>query len=486
MAYSDKEKKEATVPVKKTPVKAKSAAELMGSFYKNPSAMDKYEQTDPVAAPVLEGNGLQLDSDEEISGGTATKAPAKKTTRTPTPKEYKRMRVGKDSNLKIDTYHAKDSRYTAKYYKNNYNVLFQDAVPEVLKEKLRIVTYFLLMRTDSFSGSGDFIEYTTTAFSIRSTDFDQSKLTEAEKKHYGAATVFEFTRLNDRNSGGFSKDAVPYVLIKELGQESAPPTALEKQQQSDIFAKYFTKDASWTDAVETEQLYQAVARIPESILGKMPKIVFIREPIMIDPDTQKADPSVNGRFRMDGTIAIFDSAFAQGKDPLRHGDAVQGFSNGLDHTIVHELGHALDNRRTLPALNEFSEAIKKTDAADIEYQKVKKACEEGKHTPRADRACKKKLEEKRLAYTAASAENSRTMHQMALTRTDTDMANDPAASPFGKATAGEGFYSVTAYGGKNVEENYAELFALYILDEEKLKTMRPDTHAFFVANYPKQ
>jgi hypothetical protein len=45
--------------------------------------------------------------------------------------------------------------------------------------------------------------------------------------------------------------------------------------------------------------------------------------------------------------------------------------------------------------------------------------------------------------------------------------------------------SITKYGEKNITEQFAELFSVYLTDPKLLEAIRPHVYAYFAARFPR-
>lgn len=412
----------------------------------------------------------------------------KKQTATGEPSEdkYKKMTLSKEP-LSMGTIGAaseKDEYYTKNLPKINFEVQFKTPVPEGIKEKLKAMAFYLLNKTMVGASLGDFEQNSITAFPLSGKDFDLTKLSKDDQAKYGGSTVFEYMRLENFKDGNTEKAC---IQIRELGQEkNITPDAATKQKQEEHFKKYFTLDASFADTKEIERLYNAVSNIPGSILGSIPVTPFKREDVQRD-GAGNPNHGVLAQHLMNGlgeaSITVYDSAFTD-DGSMRYGDATSGFFGPFEQAIIHEIGHAFNGRKIKKAMREERAVADKY----IEGLDLSIACADKKVKGKRCKGIREKVDKLRADDAAAEVRklDARTETGYGYDAAADDMFSDKDANTaFRKALAKDGGKAITEYGAKEIEENYAELFSLYFIDEGRLKKMRPAIHEYFSTNYPK-
>jgi hypothetical protein len=171
--------------------------------------------------------------------------------------------------------------------------------------------------------------------------------------------------------------------------------------------------------------------------------------------------------------------------------------------LAHEVGHQVDlhsldvgldtyNKGTEQSRAELDKALAEPEPA-VKGKKPKKAPAE---KSKADQALEKYETEK--AALRDALDKSRSLSGVGWqddgkTRTMTE-APAGGETDFLKAATKDGLVltaekvtsgSITEYGKKNVVEQFAELFSVYLTDPKLLQAIRPNVYAYFAARYPR-
>jgi hypothetical protein len=326
--------------------------------------------------------------------------------------------------------------------------------------------------------------------------------------------IYRFTRFDHTGAAGSTE----LVLIEEIGP--IPATAEVTETGWDVTqprpgsmpagsfqikAFNFKRDKDWrTD--EWDLVVAALANFPDSVLKEVAGVTFKRQPCHKDliqnglcppagaPGAGQVEAGERTSSNLnDESITLFDKAFET--SPSRYGT-----STVLISVLAHEVGHQVDIHPLDVALDTYN---KGTAQAETELDKAKaEPPVKGNKKPKKDEKSKADLAwEKYGADKAALKEaldKSRSLSGVGwqddgTTRTMTDA---PAAgdSDFMKAAALDGLAltaeqvtsgSITEYGKKNITEQFAELFSVYMTDQKLLETIRPNVYAYFAARFPK-
>ncbi|MCU0428781.1 MAG: hypothetical protein MUF42_02305 [Cytophagaceae bacterium] len=412
--------------------------------------------------------------EDESSGGTSL---AKSTG--PSDTDYQSMQVGTDGTFNLNSWdsaqHGLDFGFTT-----------EGNMPVAVKNKLKLVADNLLYQNRTVKNLGSFPENFTLSLSINGSEFTRPKMSADEKKRYSGDTVFEFVRLKN----GPKRKA--NIFVRELGADTVKAQmAGTGAHDKKIFDHYFTTDATWGNASELEMLYHAIAKIPASILAKVPSLVFKRKK-MDDGEADPKQPHVMAKHTMkhsgESSIEVYDLAFE--KSHIRFGDDQQGFSDNLTQTIVHEIGHALDSRVIRKGLSD-SDNVSNDWQQAYEKEKLNEpiCAEPGPYFESYCQDIKSKssdLFSKHLQFKTALYQLRSESGEAYVASGNSLLYNDPKAktgylSALDKDQAKAG----TLYGRKSRQENFAELFSLYILDTKRFSKMYPNVYAYFLKSFPK-
>lgn len=326
--------------------------------------------------------------------------------------------------------------------------------------------------------------------------------------------VFRFTRFAHAGEGG----ATELVLIEEVGP--LPPAAELQAADWDvrqrrpgamgagdvsIRAVDIRRDVDWTEP-EWRAVADALQGFPDSVLKDLAGVTFKRRPCPDEfivngvciPREQRPTQSEAGN-RGVGTdgkpaITLFNNAFDT--SPTRY-----GVSTLLVNVVAHEVGHQVDLRPLDEALGAFETGLRRIEAerdaalAQPEPRTKDKGRKKPAKSPH-DLAWDKYSADR--AALQAALDGARGLSGVAWqddgrTRTRTEAPAD-ADGDFLKAAIADGLKltqervtsgSITDYASKNVVEQFADLFAMYLTDPELLQAIRPQVFAYFSRRFPR-
>jgi Domain of unknown function (DUF4157) len=331
--------------------------------------------------------------------------------------------------------------------------------------------------------------------------------------------VYRFTRFE--HAGGAGQREL--VLIEEVGAivpgAAAQPAADWDVRQpragaigpgvSKVRAFEIQRGEGWLQG-EWQLVTEALSTFPDSVVRELAGVTFRRRPcepkFMTDgvcaPHRVKEE---GGRRSNDGgvvTIDLFNVAFAS--SPSRYGLATK-----LAHTLAHEVGHQTDQRPLEAAVQTHDRDLAKAQAdldavlaQPVAPAKGRKAIDKARaDKQKADDAAWDRYRAERDALSAA-LDGSRSLSGMGWEmvgnerRLTTGPVNTPTGAPveFLKAAAADGLMltgttatagSISEYGAESVLEQYAELFALYLVDPALLQAIRPNVHRYLAARFPR-
>lgn len=213
-----------------------------------------------------------------------------------------------------------------------------------------------------------------------------------------------------------------------------------------------------------KHLLAALAHVPDSILARVRGLTFNKfladlgsqnEPAHYDPNKHTIDLY---------SKAIVDSANSQ--------DA--GGDDWFTAVITHELGHALDDESYTSARLKRDSLAEQLKAAILKSRRVKVDTDAPIPDERTE-ANKEKNERQEIQK--LEDEFNKAANDFDKTTVD----GHSQSKAFDKAR-GKG---ISSYGekGKN-QEDFAELFSLFVLDPDLLKSLRPDAFAYFSKTFP--
>jgi hypothetical protein len=328
--------------------------------------------------------------------------------------------------------------------------------------------------------------------------------------------IYRFTRFDHPGAAGFTE----LVLIEEIGPIPAtvevaeagwnvtqPRPGAMATGSLRIRAFDFKRDKDWRED-EWRLVTEALTSFPDSVLKEVAGVSFKRLPCqekfiengLCKPRNQRTGDVEAGERKggnvNDESITLFDEAFET--SPSRY-----GISTVLVSVLAHEVGHQVDLRPLDVALDTYNKGTEQSQA------ELKKALEEpepvtkGKKPKKApgEKSKTEQAEEKYDAEKAAlrgALDNSRSLGGVGWQddgRTRT-MTEAPAGgdTDFLKAATLDGLVltaekvtsgSITEYGKKNITEQFAEQFSVYLTDPKLLQAIRPNIYAYFAARFPR-
>ena len=261
------------------------------------------------------------------------------------------------------------------------------------------------------------------------------------------------------------------LIIDQVSAKPPPgPASVDTGKEEKRFAKFgFSLGGGFAGDDDKKQLLVALARVPDSVLQHVQGVTFERkleaagergEPGHYDPNTH--------------TITLFGAA-----KQATMGGADAGVADFFTFAISHEIGHAAD-------FEPFALARKKRDRLARELAEAKKRGRQVTIDPNAGLDAPGKADDKAKADRAEIArltdELQKADTELSKVRPDPDKAggSHSQSAKFG-AAKGEPISSHAKGGGK--VEDFAELFALYILDPQLLKSLRPDKFKYFAETF---
>ncbi len=336
--------------------------------------------------------------------------------------------------------------------------------------------------------------------------------------------IFRYTRFPHAGEAG----ATELVLIEEVGplppandvaaadwdvrqpRPGAMPAGVTPVRGFEI-----RRDVDWTEP-EWRLVTDALDGFPEAALRDLPHAVFRRRPcrdvyikdgVCLPKEQRGQDdrqgehtPGSNG---MPSSITLFNGAFDA--SPSRY-----GVSTLLVAVLAHEVGHQVDHRPLDEARAAFDTGLKRIEAErDAELAKPEPPRKgKGKGKPKgkdgqvpaksphelawerytADRAALQAALDAARALSGVAREDGSKSQADNETPADTNGEFLQAAMADGlvltqeRVSAG----SITPYASKNVIEQFADLFSIYLTDPTLLQAIRPHVHAYFARRFPRQ
>jgi hypothetical protein len=253
-----------------------------------------------------------------------------------------------------------------------------------------------------------------------------------------------------------------------IDQVSArPPATLTKagvEKQEKRFTQFGFRFGSGFGADDDKkQLYTALARVPDASLSRARGVRFVRRLQDVGERNEPGhyDPNTN-------TITLFGAAK---QTFLSSSDA--GGSDWFTYALMHELGHALD-------FGPFALALAKRDNLERELAEARRRAAQIQVDPNAgldasDKADAQKQKDRRevVRLTKELAKAEAALRKVS-------PGSKASSYSTGKAYGKVKGAPISSYGKKGGKvEDFAELFALYTLDPELLKSIRPDKYKYF-------
>jgi hypothetical protein len=270
-----------------------------------------------------------------------------------------------------------------------------------------------------------------------------------------------------------------------LGTDERPPS--ERAEPANVFARNgFVRaggvpgtSIDWPDD-QFALLQSAVAQIPESILGSVRGLRFVRL-----PGTNPNDPTRGAEYNVDNhVIRVYDPAFSN--LTLAHTTAGGRAATEFDRLIAHEIGHALDRAGQRPLLVPFNASI----AEQSRYHPRPVPGQPGRVTLPPDEIAGWRTLHARIGRQEAALTASRSLSGERYTRdanrqlTRTEQLPAGEANDFRDAVAADGPTRITTYSNQAIVEHFAEAFSLYISEPQTLARLRPHVYAYFARRFP--
>ena len=275
----------------------------------------------------------------------------------------------------------------------------------------------------------------------------------------GVNGVYRFTRV--------ARKTKPKRLLI-IDQVSAKPprtlTATGAKAQEKRFAKFGLRLGSgFGSDDDKKQLYAALARVPDSSLERVRGARFVRKLQDVGERNEPGhyDPNTN-------TIMLFGAA----KQAFMS-SADAGGADWFTYALMHELGHALD-------YGPFARALAKRDSTERALEEATLRARQIRVDPNAgldagDKADEQKKKD-RLEVARLTKELAKAEAALEKVSPGNKAATYSSGTAYGKVKGA----AISSYGKKGGKiEDFAELFALYTLDPELLKSLRPDKYKYF-------
>ncbi|MES1243499.1 MAG: DUF4157 domain-containing protein [Acidobacteriota bacterium] len=273
----------------------------------------------------------------------------------------------------------------------------------------------------------------------------------------GPLPVREARGMRDCRGLGAGLDACR-KLVLGIGAPEPSPRILD-EGKAEIRKVKFKRGPGWK-ATEWSAVESALAALPDSALKHASGVKFLREAKKVcteaELEAKTCSPERSGETNpRDKTIRLFDTAFASSTTRF-------GQSTWLEVVVAHELGHIADDAPLNAAWAKF--------VKDLDEAKVLRA------RSRTGEAWIK------VAGKANQYTSTRTGGAPKGSFREAAIQDGLSVKDDSKEIVSGG---VTRYGEKSWDELFAESFALYYVDPDLLKAIRPKTYAYFVATYPK-
>jgi len=282
----------------------------------------------------------------------------------------------------------------------------------------------------------------------------------------GSQRVYRFTRVV---SGDPPQES---YFIDDIGTEAAapaPPTDATAAFPTGRFDTHrFTAPAGDRDFEAI--IRAAVQMIPDRLLTPIDGASFRRA------GTDPHDASVGGRYDHQAhTVTIYDPGMRQ--TSARFGDAGGAVGPRL-RTILHELGHAIDEAPLRTAWTARETARQAVETQFAQYRQADGTYSfPGNLQGQFDRMSAA-AERADTAYTHAHSLSGHDFEHG-------DTHSSATATDFTRAVAADGGITLTAYAEStrgedhHLRETYAEAFSMFITEPQTLRSLRPNIHAYF-------
>jgi hypothetical protein len=287
----------------------------------------------------------------------------------------------------------------------------------------------------------------------------------------GSSRVYRFTHVVSGDPPQTS------YAIEEVGAAAAEPAAPADPTAAFPRGRF---DAHSFSAPSGEREFEAILRaavemVPDRLLTPIDGVSFRRA------STDPHDAAVGGRYDHQAhTVTIYDPGMSQTTARFGDAGAAGGAVGPRLRTVLHELGHAIDEaplHRTWTARETarqaFESAFSQYDTGGGNYSFP--ANLQGQFNRLQGAATR--------ADTAYTGARSLSGHNF----DEGDTAASATATDFTRAVAADGGVMPTAYAEStrgedhHLRETFAEAFSMFITEPQTLRALRPRIHAFFAA-----
>jgi hypothetical protein len=228
----------------------------------------------------------------------------------------------------------------------------------------------------------------------------------------------------------------------------------------------------FTSDSDKKQLLSALARVKDSILEHIRGVTFVLDPGAIG---EKGEP---GHYDPEKhTITIYGSAFSTS---LNSADA--GGGDFFIHTVMHEIGHTIDYEPYVQAKIKVHDIEKKVKDAEKASKRVAVDPRDApilddKAMMEKEKEKKKKIEALNRDYEKAAKEYHKISSEAELG--DKHPPEEGAVLAHSKEFKKAQGKAISDRGEAGAGENFAELAAMFIVDPELLRSLRPQAFKYF-------
>ncbi|HEX8693836.1 MAG TPA: DUF4157 domain-containing protein [Longimicrobium sp.] len=273
----------------------------------------------------------------------------------------------------------------------------------------------------------------------------------------GVDGVYRFTLVERK-----SNPKRQLIIEQVSATPSGDPSKIDVAKATKRFENFeFALGSGFGSEDDKKLLFAALARVPDSILKRVRGLKFEKKPESVGEKDEagKYDPNTH-------TITLYASSLKK----LMNSIDTSG-SDWFTQTVAHEVGHALDYESFTTARVKRDALTKQLKDARLEARRV--ATPAGDEKAQAEKEKKDQQEIDRLEKALAQAESD----------SGKALNLDPMKGGGGRSQSTEFAKArgkaISTYGGKSDVENFAELSALFILDPDSLKLLRPDAYKYF-------
>jgi hypothetical protein len=283
----------------------------------------------------------------------------------------------------------------------------------------------------------------------------------------GSSRVYRFTHVMSGDP------PAPSYFIEDIGAEAAAPTAPADATAAFPRGRF---DAHSFTAPANDRGFEAVIRaavemVPDALLTMIDGVGFLRAA------TDPHDAATGGRYDHQAhTVTIFDPGMSQ--TTARFGDpgAAGGAVGPRLRVILHELGHAIDEASLRRAWRTRETARQAVETRFSQYRQ-----DDGSYSFPGNL----QGEFNRMSAAATTADTAYTTTRSASGHTFDGGDTAATATDFTRAVAADGSVTPTAYAESqrgedhHLRETYAETFAMFIVEPQTLRALRPSVYAYF-------